>query len=78
MTTIELQHQIQRKAMELPADLLQEVFDYMEMIARKRQGETSPKNIDLEKWWSNLSEFSNDFMRERNQPPLDKSEELFE
>ena len=35
MTITELQNQIQQKALELPPDLLQEVYDYMEFIVVK-------------------------------------------
>lgn len=33
---------------------------------------------NFESWWDNLSNFSEDFMSERVQPPLDKLENLFE
>lgn len=78
MTKIELQSQIQRKAQELPLDLLQEVYDYMEFILEKRKRKPYSKIEDLENWWQNISNFSGDFMEQRIQPPLDKSENLFE
>jgi hypothetical protein len=78
MTVTELQNQIQRKAQELPPDLLQEVFDYMEFVLEKRRKRASSHDQTLDTWWENLSNFSDDYMSERNQPPLDKSERLFE
>ena len=78
MTKIELQSQIQRKAQELPLDLLQEVYDYMEFILEKRKRKPYSKIEDLENWWQNISNFSGDFMEQRIQPPLDKNENLFE
>ncbi|MCF2516273.1 DUF2281 domain-containing protein [Dyadobacter sp. CY351] len=78
MTKIELQSQIQRKAQELPLDLLQEVYDYMEFILEKRKRKPYSKTEDLENWWQNISNFSGDFMQKRDQPPLDKNENLFE
>ncbi|MCF2491290.1 DUF2281 domain-containing protein [Dyadobacter sp. CY347] len=78
MTKIELQSQIQRKAQELPLDLLQEVYDYMEFILEKRKRKPYSKTEDLENWWQNISNFSGDFMEQRSQPPLDKNENLFE
>jgi hypothetical protein len=78
MTKIELQSQIQRKAQELPPDLLQEVFDYMEFILEKRKKRPYSQDEDMEKWWNNITNFSNDFMTQRAQPPIDKTENLFE
>ena len=78
MTKIELQSQIQRKMKELPADLLQEVYDYMESILEKRKKNLNQENQKLEEWWNNITHFSSDFMTQRVQPPLDKSENLFE
>jgi hypothetical protein len=78
MTKIELQSQIQRKMQELPPDLLQEVYDYMEFILEKRKKKLAESDLRLAKWWSNLDNFSEDFLSERVQPPLDKSENLFE
>ena len=78
MTKIELQSQIQRKVQELPLDLLQEVYDYMEFILEKRKRKPYSKIEDLENWWQNISNFSGDFMEQRIQPPLDKNENLFE
>ena len=68
MTKIELQSQIQRKAQELPLDLLQEVYDYMEFILDKRKRKPYSKTEDLENWWQNISNFSGDFMEQRSQP----------
>ena len=78
MTITELQNEIQRKALELPPDLLQEVYDYMEFIAEKNWKRAFLSDQDLEKWWKNLDNFSDDFMKDRTQPPLDKLENLFE
>ena len=78
MTITELQSEIQRKALELPPDLLQEVYDYMEFIAEKKRKRAFLSEQDLEKWWKNLDNFSDDFMKERIQPPLDKLDNLFE
>ncbi|MCE7067886.1 DUF2281 domain-containing protein [Dyadobacter sp. CY326] len=78
MTKIELQSQIQRKAQELPLDLLQEVYDYMEFILEKRKRRPYSKDQDLENWWHNISNFSGDYMIQRNQPPLDTTDNLFE
>lgn len=78
MTAAELQNQIQRKAKDLSPDLLQEVYDYMEFILDKRKKRADIQDKVLQDWWRNLSNFSNDFMNERTQPPLDKSENLFE
>jgi hypothetical protein len=78
MTNTELQSQIQRKAQELPPDLLQEVFDYMEFILEKRKKRPYSQDHTIENWWRNMSNFSNDFMTQRVQPPLDKTENLFE
>ena len=78
MMITELQNEIQRKALELPPDLLQEVYDYMEFIAEKKKKRAFLSDQDLEKWWKNLDNFSDDFMKERIQPPLDKFENLFE
>ena len=78
MTITELQSKVQRKALELPPDLLQEVFDYMEFIAEKKKKRAFLSDQDLEKWWKNLDNFSDDFMKDRTQPPLDKLENLFE
>jgi hypothetical protein len=68
MTKIELQSQIQRKAQELPPDLLQEVFDYMEFILEKRKKRPYSQDHDMEKWWNNITNFSSDFMKQRVQP----------
>ncbi|MEO6284817.1 MAG: DUF2281 domain-containing protein [Dyadobacter sp.] len=70
MTKIELQSQIQRKAQELPPDLLQEVFDYMEFILEKRKKKPYSKSQDVDNWWHNISGFSHDYMLQRSQPPL--------
>jgi hypothetical protein len=78
MTITELQNQIQQKALELPPDLLQEVYDYMEFIVVKSKKREDAQDQSLEKWWKNLSNFSDDYMKDRIQPPLDKSENLFE
>ncbi|MCE7041162.1 DUF2281 domain-containing protein [Dyadobacter sp. CY312] len=78
MTITELQNQIQQKALELPPDLLQEVYDYMEFIVVKSKKREDAQDQSLEKWWGNLSNFSDDYMKDRIQPPLDKSENLFE
>jgi len=78
MTKIELQSRIQRKAQELPPDLLQEVYDYMEFILEKRKKKPYSKSQDVENWWSNITSFSSDYMAQRNQPPLDTNEHLFE
>lgn len=78
MTKIELQTQVQRKMKELPADLLQEVYEYMESILERRKKEFDRKDQQLEDWWNNITHFSSDFMTQRVQPPLDKSENLFE
>lgn len=78
MTATELQNRIQRKAQELPPDLLQDVYDYMEFISEKKQKRAFLSGKELEKWWKNLDNFSSDFMKERTQPPLDKFENLFE
>lgn len=78
MTAAELQNRIQRKARELPPELLQEVYDYMEYIVSKRNKKTSEQEQNMEKWWENMANFSDDFMTNRTQPPLDKSENIFE
>jgi hypothetical protein len=78
MTAAELQNQIQRKAQELPPDLLQEVFDYMEFVLEKRKKSAVAQDNDLATWWGSLEQFSDDFMTERVQPPLDQSENIFE
>jgi L-rhamnose mutarotase len=78
MTIIELQNQIQQKALELPPDLLQEVFDYMEFVVEKKRRRLFSSDQELQKWWENLDDFSNDFMKDRTQPPLDTLETLFE
>lgn len=78
MTNIELQSRIQRKAQELPPDLLQEVYDYMEFILEKRRKRPYSKSQDIENWWYNISSFSGDYMAQRVQPPLDTNEDLFE
>ena len=78
MTITELQNEIQRKALELPPDLLQEVYDYMEFIAEKKKKRAFLSNQDLEKLWKNLANFSDDFMKDRTQHPLDKLDNLFE
>ena len=42
-------------------------------LAASSQSETSSKeSFDWEEWWKNLDNFSDDFMKERIQPPLDK------
>ena len=43
MTKIELQSQIQRKVQELPADVLQELYEYMESILEKRKQQAAVK-----------------------------------
>ena len=78
MTITELQNQIQRKTLELPPDLLQEVFDYMEFIVEKKRKRLFSSDQEFQKWWKNLDNFSDDFMKDRRQPPLDKLENLFE
>lgn len=65
MTKIELQSQIQRKMQELPPDLLQEVYDYMEFILEKRKKKLAESDLRLAKWWSNLDNFSEDFLSDR-------------
>jgi len=77
MTKIELQSQIQRKVQELPADVLQELYEYMESILEKRKQQAAVKN-GLQKWWNDIANFSDDYLTQRIQPPLDKSENLFE
>lgn len=43
-------------------------------LAALSQSETSSKEtFDWEKWWKNLDNFSDDFMKERIQPPLDET-----
>ncbi|REA62402.1 hypothetical protein DSL64_09080 [Dyadobacter luteus] len=78
MTITELQNQIQKKALELPPDLLQEVFDYMEFVVEKKRKRLFSSDQELQKWWKNLDDFSNDYMKDQTQPPLDKIENLFE
>ena len=78
MTITELQNQIQRKTLELPPDLLQEVYDYMEFIVEKKRKRLFSSDQEFQKWWKNLDNFSDDFMKDRMQPPLDKLENLFE
>jgi len=77
MTKIELQSQIQRKVQGLPADVLQELYDYLEAILEKRKQQSEQKN-GLQEWWNGIADFSDDFLTQRIQPPLDKSENLFE
>ncbi|WP_353722109.1 DUF2281 domain-containing protein [Dyadobacter sp. 676] len=77
MTKIELQSQIQRKVQGLPADVLQELYDYLEAILEKRKQQAEIKS-DLQEWWNGIADFSDDFLTQRIQPPLDKSENLFE
>lgn len=77
MTKIELQSQIQRKVQGLPADVLQELYDYLEVILEKRKQQSELKDGLLE-WWNGIADFSDDFLTQRVQPPLDKSENLFE
>lgn len=78
MTITELQNQIQQKALELPPDLLQEVYDYMEFIVIKNRKREDLQKKSLDQWWQNLDTFSDDYMKDRIQPPLDKSENVFE
>lgn len=78
MTITELQNQIQQKALELPPDLLQEVYDYMEFIVIKNRKREDLQEKSLDQWWQNLDTFSDDYMKDRIQPPLDKSENVFE
>lgn len=77
MTKIELQSQIQRKVQGLPADVLQELYDYLEAILEKRKQQAEVKS-SLQEWWNGIAGFSDDFLTQRIQPPLDKSENLFE
>lgn len=77
MTKIELQSRIQRKVQGLPADVLQELYDYLEAILEKRKQQSEQKE-GLQEWWNGIADFSNDFLTQRVQPPLDKSENLFE
>ncbi|OJV21033.1 MAG: hypothetical protein BGO21_09110 [Dyadobacter sp. 50-39] len=77
MTKIELQSQIQRKVQGLPADVLQELYDYLETILEKRKQQAEVKS-SLQEWWNGIADFSDDFLTQRIQPPLDKSENLFE
>ena len=77
MTKIELQSQIQRKVQGLPADVLQELYDYLEAILEKRKQQSELKD-GLQEWWNGIADFSDDFLTQRVQPPLDKSENLFE
>ncbi|SEJ29617.1 Protein of unknown function [Dyadobacter sp. SG02] len=77
MTKIELQSQIQRKVQGLPADVLQELYDYLESILEKRKQQSAQKD-GLQEWWNGIADFSDDFLTQRIQPPLDKSENLFE
>ncbi|WP_439557961.1 hypothetical protein [Dyadobacter sp.] len=77
MTKIELQSQIQRKVQELPADVLQELYEYMESILEKRKQQAELEN-GLQKWWNGIADFSDDYLTQRIQPTLDKSENLFE
>lgn len=77
MTKIELQSQIQRKVQGLPADVRQELYDYLETILEKRKQQSELKDGLLE-WWNGIADFSDDFLTQRVQPPLDKSENLFE
>lgn len=78
MTTAELQNQIQQKALELPPDLLQEVFDYIEFVVEKKRKKLFVSDQELQKWWKNLDNFSDDYLKDRSQPPLDRFENLFE
>ncbi|MET7254812.1 DUF2281 domain-containing protein [Dyadobacter jiangsuensis] len=77
MTKIELQSQIQRKVQGLPADVLQELYDYLEAILEKRKQQSELKD-GLQEWWNGIADFSDDYLTQRIQPPLDKSENLFE
>lgn len=77
MTKIELQSQIERKVQGLPADVLQELYDYLEAILEKRKQQSELKD-GLQNWWNGIADFSDDFLTQRIQPPLDKSENLFE
>ncbi|MCF0071976.1 DUF2281 domain-containing protein [Dyadobacter sp. CY261] len=77
MTKIELQSQIERKVQGLPADVLQELYDYLESILEKRKQQSELKDGLLE-WWKGIADFSDDFLTQRIQPPVDKSENLFE
>ena len=77
MTKIELQSQIQRKVQGLPADVLQELYDYLEAILERRKQQSELKE-GLQEWWNGIADFSDDFLTQRIQPPIDKSENLFE
>ncbi len=77
MTKIELQSQIQRKVQGLPADVLQELYDYLEAILERRKQQSELKE-GLQEWWNGIADFSDDFLTQRIQPPVDKSENLFE
>jgi hypothetical protein len=60
MTKIELQSQIQRKVQGLPADVLQEVYEYLEAILEKHKKQSESKD-GLQEWWNSIAGFSDDF-----------------
>lgn len=62
MTETEFRSQINRKVQELPADVLQELYDYLEAILDKRKQQ--PKlNDGLQEWWNGIVNFSDDFLK---------------
>jgi hypothetical protein len=72
--------EIKREVDKLPDSLLKEVYDYLKNVAEKKQTElTEEENKKRwEEWWENLKNFSPDFMNERDQPPTQIRENMFD
>jgi hypothetical protein len=73
--------EIKKEVDNLPANLLDEVYSYLKNVSLSNKKELSEveNRKRLEDWWNNPeTTASADFMNERNQPPVQIRENMFD
>lgn len=65
----------------IPEQFIDEILEHLNLIksnylAKQQESLMSRSGFD-EEWWNNLSQFTPDFLNDRNQPELSHREELF-
>jgi len=73
--------QLMQELEALPEQFIDEILEHLKFIKNSRLsklGESpKPRAIFDDEWWNNLSQFTPDFLSDRNQPELSYREELF-
>lgn len=73
--------QLMQEIETLPEEFIDEILEHLNLIksnylAKSEESLTPRRGFD-EEWWSGLSQFTPDFLSDRNQPELSYREELF-